>query len=520
MEYCHFINVDPETKQERMHHITPDFPYSADLCDLHIFPGNMFPWHWHRELEAFYMRRGSLTYHLPCGAVTFSQGEGGFINSNILHKTTCAPEDACIQEEQQFSPEFVGVNSLLLRKYVQPIVGSKRTSRPTVCSATNTPLQRNEIQKGFRFCCPLTGVTMAGYPAGVSGTSRVSYWYIAGNGSGYHWDIFVLFRFCCLSVLHAANVGIVDLHSLWCVLGPLYFFFMHHDLLDEEPQQLRCQRLNIRVPLRFVEERYRVAYRIFQPLDLCFSPRKGFCQFCLFIGVTGREQLELFCRDTAQHTVLIDDFLKIDRHGEYRLCCDIDFEGKQIPKLLDDFRGVLDGNGHKVKSLVISRRVRFDGEPVALFVSARNAEIKNPSTIGKHIIAPNYIGHQSVQILVEQKKLIEELAAQGDCVIVGRCADLILKEHQPLNIFVYADQESKAARCLERSDKSEKLSPDQLVRKMKEIDRNRASHRAMLASSRWGSKENYHLCINTSGKEIKALIPGLTAYVSGWFGAK
>lgn len=124
MEYCHFVNVDPETKQERMHHITPDFPYGADLCDLHIFPGNMFPWHWHRELEVFYMRRGSLTYHLPCGAVTFSQGEGGFINSNILHKTTCAPEDACIQEEQQFSPEFVGVNSLLLRKYVQPIVSS------------------------------------------------------------------------------------------------------------------------------------------------------------------------------------------------------------------------------------------------------------------------------------------------------------------------------------------------------------------------------------------------------------
>ena len=61
MEYCHFVNVDPETKQERMHHITPDFPYGADLCDLHIFPGNMFPWHWHRELEVFYMRRGSQT---------------------------------------------------------------------------------------------------------------------------------------------------------------------------------------------------------------------------------------------------------------------------------------------------------------------------------------------------------------------------------------------------------------------------------------------------------------------------
>lgn len=140
---------------------------------------------------------------------------------------------------------------------------------------------------------------------------------------------------------------------------------------------------------------------------------------------------------------------------------------------------------------MIAQKKNLDKNYIA-HVSEKDVRVLYPSTIGKHIIAPNYIGHQSVQILVEQKKLIEELAAQGDCVIVGRCADLILKEHYPLNVFVYADQESKVARCLERSDESEKLSPDQLVRKMKEIDRNRASHRAMFADSRWGSKENYH----------------------------
>lgn len=143
-----------------------------------------------------------------------------------------------------------------------------------------------------------------------------------------------------------------------------------------------------------------------------------------------------------------------------------------------------------------------------------------PSTIGKHIIAPNYAGLQSVQIMAAQKKLIEELAAQGDCVIVGRCADLILKDEHPLNIFVYADHASKVARCMARADESEKLSPAQLVRKMKDIDNSRASHRALYTNSRWGSRESYHLCVNTSGKEIKALIPGLAAYVNGWFGAK
>lgn len=88
----------------------------------------------------------------------------------------------------------------------------------------------------------------------------------------------MLLRFCCLSVLHAANVGIMDLYGLWCVLGPLHVLFMHHDLLDEEPQQLRCQRLNIRVSLCFVEEGCRIAYRLFQPLDLCFSLWERFCQ--------------------------------------------------------------------------------------------------------------------------------------------------------------------------------------------------------------------------------------------------
>ena len=93
----------------------------------------------------------------------------------------------------------------------------------------------------------------------------------------------MLLRFCCLSVLHAANVGIMDLYGLWCVLGPLHVLFMHHDLLDEEPQQLRCQRLNVRVPLRFVEKSCRIAYRFFQPLDLCFLLWERFCQLLSFL---------------------------------------------------------------------------------------------------------------------------------------------------------------------------------------------------------------------------------------------
>ena len=130
MEYCVAMNVNPETKRETLHQISPEFPYGADICDLHLFPGNVFPWHWHRELEIFYMREGTLQYHLPSEVVTFTQGQGGFINTNILHKTSCRQTDACIQEEQLFTPEFVGggENSAIMRKYVQPILASPEIS--------------------------------------------------------------------------------------------------------------------------------------------------------------------------------------------------------------------------------------------------------------------------------------------------------------------------------------------------------------------------------------------------------
>lgn len=188
--------------------------------------------------------------------------------------------------------------------------------------------------------------------------------------------------------------------------------------------------------------------------------------------------------------------------------------GRELGKRLADALGIPCYDQQIIE--MIAQKKKLDKDYIA-HISEKDIRILYPSTIGKHIIAPNYITHPSVQIISEQKKLIEELAKQGDCVIVGRCADLILKSYHPLNIFVYADPATKISRCLERADKQETLSSEQIIRKMKEIDKNRASYRAMFTDSRWGSKESYHLCINTSGKEIKKLIPGVASYVNTWF---
>lgn len=116
------INVS--TLEEKVRHITPEFPYMTDLCLLHTCPGSIFPWHWHNEVEFFYLRSGSLNYHLPHDTYTFRQGEGGFINAGILHMTSCSKGQTCIQEEHIFHPSFLGGQdtSILMSRYVTPII--------------------------------------------------------------------------------------------------------------------------------------------------------------------------------------------------------------------------------------------------------------------------------------------------------------------------------------------------------------------------------------------------------------
>ncbi len=116
------INVS--TLEEKVRHITAEFPYMTDLCLLHTCPGGIFPWHWHNEVEFFYMRSGSLNYHFPHSTYTFHQGEGGFINAGILHMTSCNKGQTSTQEEHIFHPSFLGGQdtSILMSRYILPIV--------------------------------------------------------------------------------------------------------------------------------------------------------------------------------------------------------------------------------------------------------------------------------------------------------------------------------------------------------------------------------------------------------------
>lgn len=131
----------------------------------------------------------------------------------------------------------------------------------------------------------------------------------------------------------------------------------------------------------------------------------------------------------------------------------------------------------------------------------------------------SYAQASQVQLLLQQKKVIEGIAALGkNCVIVGRNADVILREYAPFNLFVCATQEAKVRRCLDRAQPQEHWEEKALARKMKQIDKQRAQTREVLSGTPWGQRDTYHLTVNTTGWNIKDLVPAVADFATSWFG--
>ena len=126
--------------------------------------------------------------------------------------------------------------------------------------------------------------------------------------------------------------------------------------------------------------------------------------------------------------------------------------------------------------------------------------------------------NNQVEILVKQADILKRIAQKGNAIIVGRGANTILEEYNPMNIFVYANMESRIKRCKEKADADEQLTDKELENKIKSIDKNRKAFNNLISNKEWGDKENYNLCINTSNIEIKTIIPSLAEYIKNWFG--
>ena len=99
------------------------------------------------------------------------------------------------------------------------------------------------------------------------------------------------------------------------------------------------------------------------------------------------------------------------------------------------------------------------------------------------------------KLFIIQSDIIKKAAAEGPCVVVGRCADYILREHENcLNVFVHASKEERVRRSIAKKDCEERKASDFVTKK----DKQRANYYNFYSNKRWDDLQNYDITLDTS----------------------
>lgn len=121
--------------------------------------------------------------------------------------------------------------------------------------------------------------------------------------------------------------------------------------------------------------------------------------------------------------------------------------------------------------------------------------VPNGSFLGKLFAGRDMNGHSAQDgLYVLQSNIIQQLAEEGPCVIVGRCADYVLRDRaELLRVFIHADMEKRAERIVrlygERADSPEK--------RLRDKDKRRAAYYQIYTDMKWGDVRNYHVALDS-----------------------
>lgn len=110
-----------------------------------------------------------------------------------------------------------------------------------------------------------------------------------------------------------------------------------------------------------------------------------------------------------------------------------------------------------------------------------------------------------------QAKVIKSLAEEESCIIIGRCADYILKDvPNVIRLFCYAPLKD----CIEREKKLNALNEKDIVKKIQKIDKHRAEYYKYYTGNEWNDARNYDICINTASMSYEELIKVVKNYIT------
>lgn len=109
-----------------------------------------------------------------------------------------------------------------------------------------------------------------------------------------------------------------------------------------------------------------------------------------------------------------------------------------------------------------------------------------------------------------QSDVIRELAENGSCLFVGRCADYILRDHPNcVNVFISASKEARIERIMKKNN----LNSTQAEELIEKADRKRAAYYNYYSYNTWGAAATYHLSIDSSVLGIDGTVAFIKDFV-------
>ena len=114
------------------------------------------------------------------------------------------------------------------------------------------------------------------------------------------------------------------------------------------------------------------------------------------------------------------------------------------------------------------------------------------------------------KLFMAQPKTLPPVAEKGPCVIVGRCADYVLRGvPNVLNVFIHSDMASKVRRVTEDYG----VTDDNVVDLINKTDKRRANYYNYYTGMKWGRAENYHLALRSDAVGIDGAVETIIRFI-------
>ena len=138
------------------------------------------------------------------------------------------------------------------------------------------------------------------------------------------------------------------------------------------------------------------------------------------------------------------------------------------------------------------------------YIQERGEYTASGSWLGNALAMRDFYGQSDQDKLwAVQRAVIIELAEKGPCVIVGRCADYILKDRaDTLTVFVHADIESRARRIVELYGESE-VAPE---KRLNDKDKRRKAYYNLYTDTKWGDARHYDIALDSGRLGIEKCV--------------